>query len=74
MSLDVTKANQPTAETPPAPFYVVGCYAIPIRFLYGTAAEINFWDVVYFRAHETGAVARSPATGPGKWETGDPTH
>jgi len=35
------------------PFYAAGCYAIPIRFLYGTAAEINFWDVVYYRAHET---------------------
>lgn len=33
---------------------IAGCYAVPIRFLYGTAAEINFWDVVYFRAHETG--------------------
>jgi hypothetical protein len=31
--------------------YATGCYAVPIRFLYGTAAEINFWDVVYFRAH-----------------------
>lgn len=36
------------------PFYAAGCYAVPIRFLYGTAAEINFWDVVYFRAHEAG--------------------
>jgi hypothetical protein len=33
------------------PPYAAGCYAVPIRFLYGTAAEINFWDVVYFRAH-----------------------
>ncbi len=36
------------------PFYAAGCYAVPIRFLYGTAAEINFWDVVYFRAHGGG--------------------
>ena len=31
-----------------------GCYAAPIRFQYGTAAEINFWDVVYFFCHEGG--------------------
>ncbi len=31
--------------------YTAGCYPIPIRFLYGTAAEINFWDVIYFRAY-----------------------
>ena len=36
------------------PPYTSGCYAIPIRFLYGSAAEINFWDVVYFRAHQSG--------------------
>jgi hypothetical protein len=36
------------------PFYAAGCYAIPIHFLYGTAAEINFWDVICYRAHETG--------------------
>ncbi len=36
----------------PRPPYARGCYAIPIRFLYGTAAEINFWDVVYFQAHQ----------------------
>jgi hypothetical protein len=36
------------------PFYARGCYAVPIRYLYGTAAEINFWDVVYFFAHEGG--------------------
>ena len=35
-------------------FHAAGCYAIPIRFLYGTAAEINFWDVIYYRAHEAG--------------------
>ncbi len=34
--------------------YTSGCYAVPIRFLYGSAAEINFWDVVYFRAHQGG--------------------
>ena len=34
--------------------YTDGCYAVPIRFLYGTAAEINFWDVVYFRARAGG--------------------
>ena len=34
--------------------YTDGCYAVPIRFLYGTAAEINFWDVVYFRARDGG--------------------
>jgi hypothetical protein len=31
--------------------YARGRYAIPIRFLYGTAAEIDFWNVVYFRTH-----------------------
>jgi hypothetical protein len=31
--------------------HTTGCYPIPIRFLYGTTAEINFWDVVYFHAH-----------------------
>ena len=31
--------------------YTAGCYPVPIRFLYGTAAEINFWDVVYYRAY-----------------------
>ncbi|MCP4543576.1 MAG: hypothetical protein GY832_41210 [Chloroflexi bacterium] len=31
-----------------------GCYAVPIRFLYGTAAEINFWDVIYHQIHEGG--------------------
>ncbi len=31
--------------------HTAGRYPIPIRFLYGTAAEINFWDVVYFRAY-----------------------
>jgi hypothetical protein len=34
--------------------YRAGCYAAPIRFQYGTAAEINFWDVVYFFCHEGG--------------------
>lgn len=34
--------------------HTAGCYPIPIRFLYGTAAEINFWDVVYFRAYIEG--------------------
>jgi hypothetical protein len=42
------------AQDKALPFYAAGCYAVPIRFLYGTAAEINFWDVVYFRAHEAG--------------------
>ncbi|MGD9101570.1 MAG: hypothetical protein PVF45_13895 [Anaerolineae bacterium] len=36
------------------PSFTDGCYAVPIRFLYGTAAEINFWDVVYFGAHQAG--------------------
>ena len=31
--------------------YTAGGYPVPIRFLYGTAAEINFWDVVYFHAY-----------------------
>jgi hypothetical protein len=43
---------QATRET--LAFHSAGCYAVPIRFLYGTAAEINFWDVIYYRAHETG--------------------
>jgi hypothetical protein len=41
-------------KRPNAPSYTAGCYAIPIRFLYGSAAEINFWDVVYFSFHEAG--------------------
>jgi hypothetical protein len=36
------------------PSYTTGCYPVPIRFLYGTAAEINFWDVVCFRSFEAG--------------------
>ncbi len=36
------------------PFYAAGCYPIPIRFLYGTAAEISFWDLVCFRAYRSG--------------------
>ncbi len=36
----------------PSPYFP-GCYPIPIRFLYGTAAEINFWDVVFYRAHQS---------------------
>jgi len=40
----------PTKQTS----YTAGCYPIPIRFLYGTAAEINFWDVVCFCANEAG--------------------
>jgi hypothetical protein len=39
------------SQNGPLHAYTTGCYAVPIRFLYGTAAEINFWDVVYFRAH-----------------------
>lgn len=34
--------------------HAAGCYSVPIRFLHGTAAEINFWDVIYFRAHQAG--------------------
>jgi hypothetical protein len=34
--------------------YAIGCYAAPIRFQYGTAAEINFWDVVYFSCYGGG--------------------
>ncbi len=51
-SITTERQNQAQNERPP--FYTAGCYAVPIRFLYGTAAEINFWDVVYFRAHEGG--------------------
>lgn len=29
-----------------------GCYPIPIRCLYGTAAECNFWDIVYSGAFQ----------------------
>lgn len=32
------------------PYSIKNCYIIPIRYLYGTAAEINFWDVIYYRA------------------------
>lgn len=38
------------------PLYTAGCYPVPVRFLYGTAAEINFWDVVYFRCYEGGGL------------------
>ncbi|MBN1890357.1 MAG: hypothetical protein JW850_20350 [Thermoflexales bacterium] len=34
--------------------YTAGCYPVPIRFLYGTAAEINFWDIVCFHSFEAG--------------------
>jgi hypothetical protein len=54
MSTSVTGKQQGRDQRGTLPFYAAGCYAIPIRFLYGTAAEINFWDVVYFRAHEAG--------------------
>ncbi len=47
-------AHQPL-EPSPSP-YTAGCYPVPIRFLYGTAAEINFWDVVYFRSYTEGGV------------------
>ncbi len=50
----ISKERQNQAQDDRLPFYAAGCYAVPIRFLYGTAAEINFWDAVYFRAHEGG--------------------
>ncbi len=53
MSTSTTGKQQREEQRGILPFYAAGCYAIPIRFLYGTAAEINFWDIVYFRAHET---------------------
>ncbi len=34
--------------------YTAGCYAVPIRLLYGTAAESNFWDVVFYHAGKEG--------------------
>ncbi|MFN2272412.1 MAG: hypothetical protein ACK2US_16340 [Anaerolineae bacterium] len=34
--------------------YTAGCYAVPIRFLYGTAAECNFWDIMCFHARKGG--------------------
>lgn len=45
-------AENHSAQTLPS--YALGCYAVPIRFLYGTAAQINFWDVIYFCAHQGG--------------------
>jgi len=45
----MTESASPTLE-PSSTAYTTGCYPVPIRFLYGTAAEINFWDVVYCRA------------------------
>ncbi len=39
-------------QNPNTPRPMAGCYAVPIRFLYGTASEINFWDVVCFHAHQ----------------------
>ena len=53
MSATTTSAGDSRDSESTLPFYAAGCYAIPIRFLYGTAAEINFWDVVCYRAHET---------------------
>jgi hypothetical protein len=47
-----TAKEQSQIQNESLPFHAAGCYAVPIRFLYGTAAEINFWDVVYCRAHE----------------------
>lgn len=35
-----------------APAHTAGCYAAPIRLLFGTAAEINFWDVVFYHARQ----------------------
>jgi hypothetical protein len=49
MNKSTVEKHQAQNKTWPAS--ATGCYAVPIRFLYGTAAEINFWDVVYFRAH-----------------------
>ncbi len=43
----------PTIPSPISP-HIPGRYPVPIRFLYGTAAEVNFWDVVYFRAYAGG--------------------
>jgi hypothetical protein len=54
MSTSTTGKQRDQDKNEALPFYAAGCYAIPIRFLYGTAAEINFWDVVYFWAHEAG--------------------
>ncbi|MBN1874535.1 MAG: hypothetical protein JXA33_09925 [Anaerolineae bacterium] len=34
--------------------YTAGSYPIPIRFLYGSAAEIDFWDVVCCHAYQAG--------------------
>ena len=53
MSASTTGGGDSRDSESRLPFYTAGCYAIPIRFLYGTAAEINFWDVVYYHAHET---------------------
>ncbi len=36
--------------------YTAGCYAAPIRLLYGTAAESNFWDVVFYHAWQDNGV------------------
>jgi hypothetical protein len=52
MSRSATEKRPGQTKNRALPFYAAGCYPVPIRFLYGTAAEINFWDVVYFRAYE----------------------
>jgi len=49
-----TGSRDSCKQTATQPFYMAGCYAVPIRCLYGTAAEINFWDVIYYCAHEMG--------------------
>jgi hypothetical protein len=54
MSTSATGKQHGRGQHGALPFYAAGCYAIPIRFLYGTAAEINFWDIVYFHAREAG--------------------
>ena len=54
MSRDSKGERQGQVEAASHLFYRAGCYAAPIRFQYGTAAEINFWDVVYSRCHEGG--------------------
>ena len=54
MSTSATGKRPGHSKLETVPFYVAGCYAIPIRLLYGTAAEINFWDVVYFYAQDAG--------------------
>jgi hypothetical protein len=52
MSAEFLSAH-PTIKSSVSP-HTAGCYPIPIRFLYGTAAEINFWDVIYYRSYAGG--------------------